>query len=94
MGSKILKFFGRLFNREDGSIDSKIVSVFVSMILLTITTFFVLIGVPPIEASYTGDLIWGLVAIILGGSGIEVANQFRGKVKEKEPEQPIPGDLQ
>lgn len=95
MGNKFLKFLGRLFNREDGRVDSKIVSVFVSLLLLVVTTFFVLFGIPPIEAEYTTDLIWGLVSIILGGSGIEVANQFARKkvVKETEPEQPIPSDL-
>jgi hypothetical protein len=76
MIAKVLKW---LFDSSDHRFNSKILSVVVALILLVFATIMVLFGIPPVTATYITDLIWGLVTIIIGGSGIEVANQFIGR---------------
>lgn len=75
----MIKFFKSLFDSKDSSVNSKIIGVVGALFLLMVTTFFILFGIPPVDAYYISDLIWGLVAIIIGGSGIEVANQIMTK---------------
>jgi cobalamin biosynthesis protein CobD/CbiB len=71
---RILNFILKIFNANDSTANSKIIGVCVGLMLLIMTTIFVLLGIPPVTASYVSDLIWGLVALISTLSGAEVVN--------------------
>ncbi len=69
-------FFNKLFDSGNSQVNSKILSVFVALVLLIVVAVFILLGIPPVTATYTTDLLWGLVTIIIGQSGIQAASQF------------------
>jgi ABC-type polysaccharide/polyol phosphate export permease len=79
-------FFRRLLDSKDSSINSKILTVLVGLILIVTTTILVLIGVPPNESIHVGKLIYGLVFMIVSAAGIEVSNQiFNNNDDDLEP---------
>ena len=82
-------FFKRLLDSKDSSVNSKILTVLVGLILIVITTILVLIGVPPNESIHVGKLIYGLVFLVVSACGIEVSNQIfsQNSGSDEPPEQ-------
>jgi len=79
-------FFRRLLDSKDSSVNSKILTVLVGLVLIVITTALVLIGIPPNESIHVGKLIYGLVFMVVSACGIEVSNQvFNKNIGSDEP---------